>query len=156
MELFRAAGTEFRRSPRGRRVLAGAAKLICCPAVTRDPALLEECLALRAILERHPTVAALRANPDWPTIGIRLERLLGTPRRYTAASPPPPSRNPARVRAVHWNIEHGNWYERVETALRDVIAEGRQTTYDLGGETGTSEFADAIIARLADQPVVPA
>jgi isocitrate dehydrogenase (NAD+) len=46
--------------------------------------------------------------------------------------------------------------ERVETALRDVIAEGRQTTYDLGGETGTSEFADAIIARLADQPVVPA
>ena len=46
--------------------------------------------------------------------------------------------------------------ERVETALRDVIAEGRQTTYDLGGEAGTSEFADAIIARLAELPAVPA
>ena len=39
--------------------------------------------------------------------------------------------------------------ERVETALREVIAEGRRTTYDLGGEAGTSEFADAIIERLA-------
>jgi isocitrate dehydrogenase (NAD+) len=37
---------------------------------------------------------------------------------------------------------------RVETALREVIAEGRSTTYDLGGTAGTSEFADAIIARL--------
>jgi isocitrate dehydrogenase (NAD+) len=46
--------------------------------------------------------------------------------------------------------------ERVETALREVIAEGRETTYDLGGTAGTSEFADAIIARLAERPVVPA
>jgi len=38
--------------------------------------------------------------------------------------------------------------ERVETALREVIAEGKHTTYDLGGDTGTSGFADAIIARL--------
>jgi len=38
--------------------------------------------------------------------------------------------------------------ERVETALREVIAEGRATTYDLGGPAGTSQFADAIIERL--------
>ena len=38
--------------------------------------------------------------------------------------------------------------ERVETALREVIAEGRHVTYDLGGDAGTSAFADAIIARL--------
>jgi isocitrate dehydrogenase (NAD+) len=38
--------------------------------------------------------------------------------------------------------------ERVETALREVIAEGRTTTYDLGGTAGTREFADAIVARL--------
>jgi isocitrate dehydrogenase (NAD+) len=38
--------------------------------------------------------------------------------------------------------------ERVETALREVIADGRRTTYDLGGESGTSQFADAIIERL--------
>jgi hypothetical protein len=29
-----------------------------------------------------------------------------------------------------------------------VIADGRRTTYDLGGESGTSQFADAIIERL--------
>jgi isocitrate dehydrogenase (NAD+) len=38
--------------------------------------------------------------------------------------------------------------ERVEAALRDVIAEGTHTTYDLGGSTGTAAFADAIIDRL--------
>jgi isocitrate dehydrogenase (NAD+) len=39
--------------------------------------------------------------------------------------------------------------DRVEGALREVIAEGRATTYDIGGPAGTSQFADAIIARLA-------
>src|SRR5262249_22321865 len=38
--------------------------------------------------------------------------------------------------------------ERVEEALREVIAEGKNTTYDLGGTAGTSDMADAIIARL--------
>jgi isocitrate dehydrogenase (NAD+) len=46
--------------------------------------------------------------------------------------------------------------ERVEAALREVIGEGRRTTRDLGGDAGTSEFADAIIARLADLPLVSA
>ncbi len=39
--------------------------------------------------------------------------------------------------------------DRVEGALREVVAEGRATTYDIGGPAGTSQFADAIIARLA-------
>jgi isocitrate dehydrogenase (NAD+) len=38
--------------------------------------------------------------------------------------------------------------ERVEDAIRSVIAEGRTVTYDLGGSAGTSDFADAIVARL--------
>src|SRR4249920_2461311 len=38
--------------------------------------------------------------------------------------------------------------ERLEAAVRDVIAEGTHTTYDLGGSTGTAGFADAIIERL--------
>jgi isocitrate dehydrogenase (NAD+) len=38
--------------------------------------------------------------------------------------------------------------ERVERAVREVIAEGRRTTYDLGGTAGTSEFGDAVIERL--------
>jgi isocitrate dehydrogenase (NAD+) len=37
----------------------------------------------------------------------------------------------------------------VERAVREVIAEGKATTYDLGGPAGTSQFADAVIARLA-------
>ena len=46
-------------------------------------------------------------------------------------------------------LGHPDAADRVETALRDVIAEGRATTYDLGGPAGTSQFADAIIERLA-------
>jgi isocitrate dehydrogenase (NAD+) len=47
--------------------------------------------------------------------------------------------------------------EQVEAALREVIADGRRTTYDLGGEAGTSQFADAIIERLgAGSPVADA
>jgi isocitrate dehydrogenase (NAD+) len=37
---------------------------------------------------------------------------------------------------------------QVETAVRQIIAEGTATTYDLGGSAGTSEFADAIIERM--------
>jgi isocitrate dehydrogenase (NAD+) len=37
---------------------------------------------------------------------------------------------------------------RLETAVREIIAEGRATTYDLGGSTGTAGFADAVIDRL--------
>jgi isocitrate dehydrogenase (NAD+) len=37
---------------------------------------------------------------------------------------------------------------RVETALREVIAEGKTVTYDLGGTAGTQEMARAIAARI--------
>jgi isocitrate dehydrogenase (NAD+) len=39
---------------------------------------------------------------------------------------------------------------RVEDAIRAVLAEGRTVTYDVGGTAGTSDFADAIVARLAE------
>jgi isocitrate dehydrogenase (NAD+) len=39
--------------------------------------------------------------------------------------------------------------DRLETAVRDVIAEGKATTSDLGGTAGTAAFADAVIERLA-------
>jgi isocitrate dehydrogenase (NAD+) len=38
--------------------------------------------------------------------------------------------------------------DRVETALREVVAEGRHVTRDLGGDAGTRAYADAIIERL--------
>ena len=47
------------------------------------------------------------------------------------------------------HLGHPDAADRVETALREVIAEGIHTTYDLGGSAGTSQFADAIIERLA-------
>jgi len=46
--------------------------------------------------------------------------------------------------------------ERVERSLRDVIAEGRTVTYDLGGSAGTAAFADAIIERLTASGSTPA
>jgi len=45
--------------------------------------------------------------------------------------------------------------DRVETAVRDVIAEGRDVTYDLGGKAGTSDMADAIIGRLRSGSASP-
>ncbi|MFL5679987.1 MAG: isocitrate/isopropylmalate dehydrogenase family protein [Chloroflexota bacterium] len=46
--------------------------------------------------------------------------------------------------------------DQVEGAVRDVIAEGRRVTYDLGGTAGTSEFADAVIERLGRGVAAPA
>jgi isocitrate dehydrogenase (NAD+) len=42
--------------------------------------------------------------------------------------------------------------ERVEAALREVLAEGVHITYDLGGTAGTSEMATAICEHLAASP----
>ena len=39
---------------------------------------------------------------------------------------------------------------RVEDAVRDVIAERRTITYDLGGDAGTREFGEAVARRLGD------
>jgi isocitrate dehydrogenase (NAD+) len=47
------------------------------------------------------------------------------------------------------HLGHPDEATRVEAAVREVIAEGKATTYDLGGPAGTSEFADAVIERLA-------
>ena len=38
--------------------------------------------------------------------------------------------------------------DRVESAVRAVIAEGKTTTYDLGGSAGTREFAEAVAERV--------
>jgi isocitrate dehydrogenase (NAD+) len=47
------------------------------------------------------------------------------------------------------HLGHPDAADRVETAVREVIAEGKATTYDLGGPAGTMAFADAIVGRLA-------
>ena len=86
--------------------------------MARDPALLDECRALVGLLRRHPTLASLHAAPDWPELDRRLQAVLATIRLHEPGRAPGPPRDPARVRAVHWNIEHGNWYRQVEEALR--------------------------------------
>jgi isocitrate dehydrogenase (NAD+) len=53
------------------------------------------------------------------------------------------------------HLGHPEAAARVESALREVVADGRATTADMGGPAGTSQFADAIIERLqatADGP----
>ena len=39
--------------------------------------------------------------------------------------------------------------DAVESAARDVIAEGTTVTYDLGGTAGTREFAEAVASRVS-------
>ncbi len=51
------------------------------------------------------------------------------------------------------HLGHPEAAERVEFAVRDVIAEGRDATQDLGGSAGTREFADAVVRRLDASPV---
>ncbi len=51
------------------------------------------------------------------------------------------------------HLGHPEAAERVESAVRDVIAEGRDATQDLGGNAGTREFADAVVRRLDASPV---
>jgi len=48
------------------------------------------------------------------------------------------------LRHIH-EVEAAN---RLETAIVDVLKEGRDVTCDLGGKAGTSQYADAIIARM--------
>ena len=54
------------------------------------------------------------------------------------------------------HLGEGAAADRVERALRAVIADGRRTTYDLGGEAGTSQFADAIIETIGAAVTAPA
>jgi endonuclease/exonuclease/phosphatase family metal-dependent hydrolase len=85
--------------------------------MSRDPAYFTECIALKRAVEQFPTIKDLRASPQWPELEARLKRLLSLARRHNPPRPPAPPREPHRVKAVHWNIEHGNWYEQVEGAL---------------------------------------
>ena len=87
--------------------------------MTHDPRLIEEVTAIRRAVEPFRTLDQLRASSVWPELSERVDRVLGKVRRYDPPRPCAPPAHPDRVRAVHWNIEHGNWYEQVETALRE-------------------------------------
>ena len=83
----------------------------------RDPSVLTECRALQAAVRAHPTLSGLKRSPEWPSLWARVNALLSTVHRHAPTEPPVPARNPQRVHAVQWNIEHGNRHEQVEHAL---------------------------------------
>ncbi len=87
----------------------------------RDPAFLAECRALTQVLAGFHTLKGLRRSPQGPELEARLQKVLHVVRHLTPHHPPPDSNDPSGVRLVHWNIEHGNWYEQVEDALRNQV-----------------------------------
>jgi endonuclease/exonuclease/phosphatase family metal-dependent hydrolase len=85
--------------------------------MTRDPGVAAESADLVRRFTAHPTLDALKASAEWPELAPRLDRLLSTVRLHEPPLPPGPPHDAQVLRAVHWNIEHGNWYEQVEDAL---------------------------------------
>ena len=59
----------------------------------------------------------MHASAEWPALRSRLEAHLGGVRLHPAARPAAPGRDPARVRVVHWNLEHGNRFDDITRAL---------------------------------------
>jgi len=72
---------------------------------------------VREVIAPYGTLRELRAAAVWAEIERRVGAVLATVRRHDSGAPVAATRDPSRVRAVHWNIEHGNWYEQVERAL---------------------------------------
>jgi len=81
--------------------------------------LISECAALAEALRGFPTLARLHHSPRWTELAPRLARVLATVRRHTPRLPAGDAPDPARVMAVHWNIEHGNRYAQIAAALND-------------------------------------
>lgn len=46
------------------------------------------------------------------------------------------------------HLNEGAAADRMTAAIRQVIGDGKQVTYDLGGDAGTSEYADAVIETM--------
>ncbi|NOT34089.1 MAG: hypothetical protein HOP12_07960 [Candidatus Eisenbacteria bacterium] len=95
--------------------------------MTRDASLLEECRQLQRAVEPYATLAALHAAPEWSSLAPRFNAVLARVHRYlppgfdadasASEHPAPIETNP--VNAVHWNIEHGNWFDLLTHSLRE-------------------------------------
>ena len=87
--------------------------------MNRDPALLAECQALARAITPFRSLESLRSGREWNELGPRLSRLLGGVRHFAPDSTPGASEQPDRLKAAHWNIEHGNRFPKVEAALTE-------------------------------------
>jgi endonuclease/exonuclease/phosphatase family metal-dependent hydrolase len=119
----------------------------------RDPALTSEAHALRAAFAPFATLAALHAAPEWPQWSERLERLLSHVRQTTATSHAR-SECSRTLRVAHWNIEHGNRFDALRTALTShaALREADLVTLnevDLGmARSGNRDVAAELAAAL--------
>lgn len=48
-------------------------------------------------------------------------------------------------------LEEGKVAKLIESSLAEIIAEGKEVTYDLGGTSSTTEMVDAIIRKMKDK-----
>ena len=110
----------FGRTPAGVRRLRDMAARdpVVFPSpchVTRkpQPRARNSCAASRRI--RRWTHCAVR--PSGPSSSRGSTGSLSTVRMHEPPLPPGPPLDSKIVRAVHWNMEHGNWYDQVENAL---------------------------------------
>ena len=87
--------------------------------MARTPSLLAECRALQRAIAAHPTLESLESDANWPLVRVRLNALLRTVQRTEPDRPADPAGVDGTVRVVQWNVEHGNWYDQVESALRE-------------------------------------
>ncbi len=49
------------------------------------------------------------------------------------------------------HIGEMTWADKIETAVNEVLAEGKKVTYDLGGTAKTYEFAEEVVKKLQER-----
>lgn len=79
-------------------------------------AVLAESQALRRTLSRYRTHCAWQAAAEASALRARVQQLLAPVRRWTATATVVPTAPTLRV--AHWNVLHGNQYERIRAALQ--------------------------------------
>ncbi len=130
---------------------------------SRSAERLAETRALQTAFARFPTIEALRASAEGPRLAERAAALLDVVHLHAPATPPPGAAEAATLRVVHWNIEHGNWYEQVETALREhavlstadvvMLNEVDLGCARAGNRDVTADLADALGFHAAFTPM---
>ena len=113
-----------------------------------------EAHALREAFTRHLTLASLHADPEWPRLQARLSALLTPIRQWSPPRALGAARSATRIRVVHWNLEHGNRFDAIASALEThpALAGADLVTLnevDLGmARSGNRDVARELASRL--------
>ena len=120
----------------------------------RAPTDTREAHALRAAFAQFPTLATLHSSPEGAALRDRLAAFLDRVRLHPADTSPGSVHDSGRLRAAHWNIEHGNRFEAIARAFSEApaLAEADIVTLnevDLGmARSGNRDVAAELGARL--------